>query len=95
MKGYWISVYERVAEAEIQKKYGEKATAAFKKYSGKILVRGGKSFSLEGLTSPRTVVAEFPSYEDAIKCYNSKEYKEALKILDGNAERNLQIVEGH
>ena len=94
MKGYWISIYEKVAETEIQKKYAEKATIAILKYSGKFLVRGGKNISLEGSISPRTVIAEFPSYENAVKCYNSNEYKEALSILKGNAKRNLQIVEG-
>ena len=31
MKGYWISVYEKTAENEIQKKYAEKATIAILK----------------------------------------------------------------
>ena len=94
MKGYWISVYEKTAENEIQKKYAEKATIAILKHSGKLLVRGGKNISQEGQSSPRTVVAEFPSYEEAVKCYNSKEYKEALIILDGRAKRSFQIIEG-
>ncbi len=94
MKGYWISIYEKVAETEIQKKYAEKATIAIQKHSGKFLVRGGKNISQEGSSSPRTIIAEFPSYEDAVKCYNSNEYKEAFNILKGNAKRNLQIVEG-
>tara|TARA_B100001123_G_scaffold118313_1_gene137692 strand:- start:557 stop:844 length:288 start_codon:yes stop_codon:yes gene_type:complete len=94
MKAYWISIYEKVAETETQKEYGKKATVAIQKYSGKFLVRGGKNISKEGSISPRTVIAEFPSFEDAVKCYNSSEYKEALKILKGKAIRNLQIVEG-
>ena len=94
MKGYWLSVYEKVADPEIQKKYAEKATIAIEKYSGKILVRGGKNLCLEGSKSPRTVIVEFSSYENAEKCYNSKEYKEALYVLKDSAKRSLQIVEG-
>ena len=94
MKSYWITVYEKIEDAEILKKYAEKATIAIEKYSGKILVRGGKNLCLEGSKSPRTVIVEFLSYESAEKCYNSKEYKEALHVLKDSAKRNLQIVEG-
>jgi uncharacterized protein (DUF1330 family) len=46
-KGYWISVYEKVADPEIQKKYAEKATVAIKKFGGVFLCRGGKNLCLE------------------------------------------------
>ena len=93
-KGIWIAVYEKIENMEILKKYAIKATAAINKYSGKFLVRGGKNITLEGNQSPRTVIVEFPSFQDAEKCYNSSEYKEALSILKGSIKRNLQIIEG-
>ena len=93
-KGYWLSVYEKIENMETLKQYAVKATAAITKYSGKFLVRGGKNMNLEGIPSPRTVVVEFSNFSDAEKCYNSKEYKEALDILKGSAKRNLQIIEG-
>ena len=94
MKGYWISVYTKIENKEKLKEYAAKATLAIKKYSGVFLVRGVKHTSLEGLDYPRTVIVVFPNYDIAEKCYNSTEYKEALRILKGNAERNLQIIEG-
>ena len=43
-------------------------------------------------------VVEFKSLQDAIDCYNSKEYQEALIELGDNHEdtvvRNLSIFEG-
>ena len=93
-KGIWIAVYEKIESMEILKKYATKATEAISKYSGKFLVRGGKNITLEGNQSPRTVIVEFPTFEDAEKCYNSNEYQEAHDILKGSAKRNLQIVEG-
>ena len=93
-KGYWLSVYEKIDNMEILRKYAVKATVAISKYSGKFLVRGGKNIALEGNQSPRTVIVEFPNFSDAEKCYNSDEYKEALNILRGAAKRNLQIIEG-
>ena len=93
-KGIWIAVYEKIENTETLKKYAVKATAAISKYSGKFLVRGGKNITLEGNKSPRTVIVEFPSFEDAEKCYNSGEYQEAHDILKGSVKRNLQIIEG-
>ena len=93
-KGVWIAVYEKIENMETLKKYAVKSTEAIGKYSGKFIVRGGKNITLEGNKSTRTVVVEFPSFEDAKKCYNSDEYQEAHNILKGSVKRNLQIIEG-
>ena len=93
-KGIWLAVYEKIENMEILKKYAIKATEAISKYSGKFLVRGGKNITLEGNRSPRTVIVEFPTFEDAEKCYNSDEYQEAYNILKSSVKRNLQIIEG-
>ena len=94
MTGYWITVYEKIENMETLKKYAAKSTTAINKYSGKFLVRGGYNITLEGNQSPRTVIVEFPTFEDAKKCYNSNEYQEAHDILKGSVKRNLQIIEG-
>ena len=93
-KGIWIAVYEKIENMETLKKYAVKATAAISKHSGKFIVRGGKNITLEGNQSQRTVIVEFPSLEEANKCYNSGEYQEAHNILKGSVKRNLQIIEG-
>ena len=54
------------------KEYAFKAKPAVEKFSGKFLVRGGKNRTTDGINSPRTVVVEFPDYNAAIKCYDSK-----------------------
>jgi uncharacterized protein (DUF1330 family) len=57
-------------------------------------VRGGKYVILEGDNFPRTVIWEFPSYEKAVECHNSKEYQDGWAIAKKTTERNLQIIEG-
>ena len=94
MKGYWVCIYEKIDSDEKLREYAIKAMPALEKYSGKILARGGKSRTNEGIESPRTVVIEFPNYEAAIRCYDSKEYQKAHDILNGVAIRHHQIVEG-
>ena len=94
MKAYWIAVYKDLNESENLKGYAEKASPAIKKYGGKILVRGGKTETIEGIPSPRTVIIEFQSIKDALNCYHSKEYQNAKKIVKGKFNRHIQIVEG-
>ena len=94
MKGYVVCVYKSISNEEKLKEYAVKAKAAVEKYKGKFLIRGGKSINNEGEKSPRTVVIEFPSYNEANSFYNSKEYQEAHSILKGYAVRQHQTVEG-
>ena len=93
-KGYIVCVYENIKNKETLKNYAIKAKIAVDKYEGKFLIRGGKSTINEGDKSPRTVVIEFPSYDEANTFYQSKEYQEAHIILKGQVERQFQIIEG-
>ena len=93
-KGYWISVYEKIEDPKILSEYAKKATIAIQGHQGNFLCRGGKNICLEGSAKPRTVVVEFPSFDLAKQAYNSSVYREALNILKGSVERNLQIIEG-
>ncbi len=94
MKGYVVCVYKNITNDEKLKEYAIKARAAVEKYKGKFLIRGGRSTSNEGDKSPRTVVIEFPSYDDANNFYKSEEYQDAHSILKGFADRQHQTVEG-
>ena len=95
MKGYWVCIYEKINNEDKLKEYALKARAAVEKYSGKFVVRGGKNRTNDGVDSPRTVVVEFSDFNTAIECYDSPEYQEAHDILQDNAIRNHQIVEGN
>ena len=94
MKGYVVCVYKNINNEEKLKEYAVKARAAVEKYKGKFLIRGGRSKSNEGDKSPRTVIIEFPSNDEANNLYNSKEYQAAHSILKGFADRQHQTVEG-
>ena len=94
MKGYVVCVYKTISSEEKLKEYAVKAKAAVEKYKGKFLIRGGKTKTNEGKKSPRTVVIEFPSYDEANLFYNSKEYQEAHEILKGHVVRQHQTIQG-
>jgi uncharacterized protein (DUF1330 family) len=94
MKGYVVCVYKSISSEEKLKEYAVKARTAVEKYRGKFLIRGGRSTTNEGDKSPRTVVIEFPTYNEANLFYNSKEYQEAQDVLKGYAARHHQTIEG-
>ena len=94
MKGYWIALYKKIESMENLKKYADSVTPIIKSFGGKPLVRGGKYKCLEGNSFPRTVIWEFPNYEKALECHNSKEYQDGWTLAKDTTERNLQIIEG-
>ena len=94
-KAYWVCIFQEINNTEKLKEYAIKAKPAIEKFTGKFLARGGKSRTNEGIESPRVVVVEFPNYETAKECYDSKEYQEAHSILEGHVARHHQIVEGY
>ena len=94
MKGYVVCVYKSISNDEKLKEYALKAREAVKKYNGKFLIRGGKNKINEGENSPRTVVIEFSSYDEANLFYSSREYKDAHEVLKGHAVRQHQTIEG-
>ena len=94
MKGYWISLYLKIENKDNIKKYSETVVPLIKKYGGKPIVRGGRFKNYEGKKFTRTVIWEFPSYEKAIACHDSKEYQDGWALAKGTTERCLQVVEG-
>ncbi len=94
MKGYVVTVYKIIKDENILKNYAVKAREAIEKHKGRFLVRGGKKITTEGDESPRTVIIEFPSFDEAEKFFYSKEYQDAHAILEDTVVRHHQIIEG-
>jgi uncharacterized protein (DUF1330 family) len=93
-KGYWIAHVD-VRDPEGYKDYQAANAAAFRKYGGHFLVRGGGSEQPEGKTRSRHVVIEFKDYASALACYRSPEYAAAKQKRLGKGEIDLVIVEGY
>ena len=92
MSALWIA-HVTVTDAEAYGKYAELAGPAIAKHGGEFIARGGKFVQLEGKERPRNVVAHFASVEEAVACYNSAEYQDALSFAKGASERELMVVE--
>lgn len=94
MKGYWIAHVD-VTDLQQYGEYTQRGPAAFALFGGKFLARGGRAEALEGRKTPqRTVIIEFESYEQAVACYQSPQYQEAMSHRKGVAHAEIVIVEG-
>ena len=93
-KGYWIARVD-VSDAEQYKLYATANAKAFKAYGARFLVRGGTFSNPEGGSRARNVVLEFPSYQAALDCWNSPEYKEALVLRQPVSTADVIIIEGY
>ena len=77
------------------KEYVDKVPKTIKSFEGEYLVRAGKFKSLEGKWDfTRNVIIKFPSYEKALKWYNSEEYNQIKNLRLENTEGNLIIIKG-
>ena len=93
-KGYWIAHVD-VRDADGYPRYIETARPAFERFGARFLVRGGETHALEGQVRARNVVIEFASVEDALACYRSDEYQQAVAIRQAVADGDLMIVAGN
>jgi len=92
-KGYWMAMVDVTDEANYPK-YIAANKAAFDKYGAKFLVRGGQGQVVEGPAASRLVVIEFESYQTALDCFQSPEYRAALEIRQAYSDAHVAIVEG-
>ena len=93
-KGYWVAHVD-VRDAESYKDYVASNGVAFAKFGGRFLVRGGAFESPAGRTRERNVVLEFPSYQAALDCWHSPEYREARAKQKGGADMDIIIIGGY
>jgi uncharacterized protein (DUF1330 family) len=93
-KAYWIARVD-VTNPDAYKQYVAANAKAFAKYGAKFLVRGGQAETREGSARARNVVIEFKDYETAKACYDSPEYREAMKFRENASTGDLVIVEGY
>ena len=93
-KGYWIARVD-VRDAEAYKDYVAANGAAFASIGGRFLVRGGAHEAVMGTARSRNVVIEFPSYADALACWNSDLYQAARAKQRGGVDAEILIIEGY
>lgn len=95
MPAYWLA-RAKVNDPVEYKKYTDRVPAILAKYGARVLARGGRYRTLEGPEKfNRFIVVEFPTLEQGVACFNSKEYQEAAAFRRRNqaGENELVMVE--
>ena len=94
MSGYFIVRCKYFDESEY-KGYARLAADAVRDFNGQFLVTGqGVQNQQESGYLPKSVVVRFDSYQDALACYQSEIYKQALSFIKDSSDRDFAIVEG-
>jgi len=94
MSGYFIVRCKYFDESEY-KGYARLAADAVRDFNGQFLVTGqGVQNQQESGYLPKSVVVKFDSYQDALACYQSEIYKQALSLIKDSSDRDFTIVEG-
>jgi uncharacterized protein (DUF1330 family) len=95
MPAYWVA-RSRIDDPVQYKKYTDLVPGIIARHGGKVLARGGKFRVMEGPdTFRRFVVIEFPTFEQAVACFESPEYQAAAahRKAGGGIVENV-IVDG-
>ena len=94
MSGYFIVRCKYFDESEYRG-YARLAADAVRNFNGQFLVTGqGVQNQQESGYLPKSVVVKFDSYQDALECYQSEIYKQALSFIKDSSDRDFAIVEG-
>ena len=93
-KGYFLSAHRSPADQKKRDAYLVLATPALINAGGKILAATNIIDAHENGVVEQTVLIEFESFKRAKLAYDSPDYQEALKALDGGADRDIRIFEG-
>ena len=93
-KGYWIAHVD-VTDPNGYKEYVALNAKAFSKYGAKFLVRGGQFTKKSGDARARHVVIEFETYEKALACYDSPEYRAAELVRNKHSKGDVIVIEGY
>jgi len=95
MPAYWLA-RSKVNDPAEYKKYADLVPGIVAKYGGKFLARGGRYEIVEGPEKfHRFIVIEFPTLEQGVACFRSKEYEEAARFRRSAAgEVETVVVEG-
>lgn len=93
MTAYWINTFSAVRDADKLAAYAALARPAMEAAGGRFLARGLPAAVFENGRLERTTLIEFPSVDAAVAAYHSPAYQDALRALDGAADRDIRIID--
>jgi uncharacterized protein (DUF1330 family) len=93
-KGYWVSCYREIYDAEKLAAYAALAKPAIEGQGGQFLVRGTAAYAAGSGCIERTIIVEWATLDAAQAAYESQAYQTALEALSDGVDRDFRIIEG-
>ena len=93
MAGYWVVKSGPIRDRAAFDEYARRWKPVAKRFGARILSAGGRLDAREGDWG-RSVIVEFPSFEQAVACYEDEEYQASLPFVQKACDRDLAIMEG-
>ena len=92
MSGYWVIQGKSRGDPDAARRYAELWKPIAEKYQARLLVGPDRHRCEEGEDVQRLFIVRFPTYEQAVACYEGPEYQAALPYAMRAYTRSLFIV---
>ena len=94
MSAYFI-VRAEIFDNEAYQAYATRSPAVLAQFGGRHIARGGRTQTFEGPEEKRRVViAEFPDYAAAERCYRSDAYQSIIQHRRDSARFEFILIDG-
>lgn len=94
MAGYWIVRGSQVRDEEALREYGRLWAEIAPRFGAEVIAGKGEIDTREGAQYPRQLVIRFPSFAEAVACYEDADYQAAMAFAQRAYDRELAILEG-
>jgi uncharacterized protein (DUF1330 family) len=93
MAAYWMVRSGDIKDEDALKEYQNRFVNIGPRFKAKIIARGQHQ-KPEEPDFPRVLIVEFPSYQQALACYEDPEYKEAMVYANKALDRQMTSIDG-
>jgi uncharacterized protein (DUF1330 family) len=94
MSGFWLVRASAVKDQQALEQYGDLWGPIAERYGAEIIAGRSAIDTREGPHYPRQLIVQFPSFQDAVSCYEDPDYQLAMEYANRAFDRELSIVEG-
>ena len=95
MPVYMIVDVRKIRDKQKYAEYVRKVPATLRRFGGRYLARGGKTFAASGDWRPgRLVIVEFPSMQKFRAWWNSPRYRKIAPLREQSAQTNAVVAKG-
>ena len=94
MAGYWVVRGGEIRDEAALAEYGRRWAAIAPRFGAEVVAGKAAIDTREGPAYHRQLIVRFPSYAQAVACYDDPEYQEAMVFAQRAYDRELSILEG-